>query len=145
MSWSYTGNPKDSDKDAVRFLIGDTDPETCLVQDEEIEWQLCETPEVRVASAFILDALAAKFSQQTDKKVGDLSESSSKKAAAFRARALDIRKSCPAEMFVGGLSKSAKGDLLTDSDRVQPLFTVGDDDHPGADRDQDRQDLQRDH
>ena len=37
MSWEYQG-PSASDKDEVRFLIGDTDVEDQLLSDEEIQY-----------------------------------------------------------------------------------------------------------
>lgn len=38
MSWSYSGNPKDSKKDEYRFLLGDTDESAPIMQDEEIQY-----------------------------------------------------------------------------------------------------------
>lgn len=42
MTWSYSGNPADSLKDAVRFEIGDTNPNDPLLQDEEIQYVLSQ-------------------------------------------------------------------------------------------------------
>lgn len=36
MSWSYSGDPTSSEKDALRFLVGDTDIKRPVMQDEEI-------------------------------------------------------------------------------------------------------------
>ena len=38
MSWDYSGDPSTSDKDEVRFLTQDTDPDFPLLSDEEIGW-----------------------------------------------------------------------------------------------------------
>lgn len=38
MSFSYSGNPSDSELDAARFLIGDTDASSPIMQDEEIQY-----------------------------------------------------------------------------------------------------------
>lgn len=38
MSFSYSGDPAESDLCAARFLIGDTDPATPIMQDEEITY-----------------------------------------------------------------------------------------------------------
>ena len=38
MSFSYSGDPSASDLDAARFLIGDTDVTTPIMQDEEIQY-----------------------------------------------------------------------------------------------------------
>ena len=42
MSWTYSGNPADSRKDALRFLIGDTIEAEPVLQDEEIEFLIVE-------------------------------------------------------------------------------------------------------
>lgn len=36
MAFTYSGDPSNSDLDAARFLIGDTDKEAQIMQDEEI-------------------------------------------------------------------------------------------------------------
>jgi hypothetical protein len=38
--WSYSGDPSTSDKDAVRFYIGDIDESLQLLQDEDIDFLL---------------------------------------------------------------------------------------------------------
>lgn len=42
MTWSYSGNPANSNGDAVRFNIGDTDPTRPILQDEEIAYLIAE-------------------------------------------------------------------------------------------------------
>ena len=38
MSWNYSGNPASSPVDECRFLIGDTNPNEPIMQDEEIQY-----------------------------------------------------------------------------------------------------------
>ena len=38
MSWTYSGNPADSKLDEYRFLIGDTNEDEPIMQDEEIQY-----------------------------------------------------------------------------------------------------------
>ena len=38
MSFSYSGNPSNSALDEARFLVGDTDPNNPIMQDEEIQY-----------------------------------------------------------------------------------------------------------
>lgn len=76
MAWTYT-DPTTSDKDAVRFLVGDTDSTEPLVQDEEIEYVLTLRATVAGdvnywAAADVAEAIAAKFARQIDKSVGSL-------------------------------------------------------------------------
>ncbi len=135
MSWNYSGNPADSDKDAVRFWTGDKDPRDQLVQDEEILYVLSLQPDIILAAADILDELAIKFSRYVDSRVGDVQESASKRADAFKKRADELRAGKSAgtvgvEWFFGGQSKQGKIDLESDEDAVRPTFTEGQDDNP---------------
>ena len=64
MSFTYSGNPANSDLDAVRYLIGDTNETQCLVQDEEIDYALASESSVRLAAANVAEAIAAKATQE---------------------------------------------------------------------------------
>ena len=90
MAFSYSGNPADSDKDAVRFLIGDTDSNDPLVTDEEIAWQLGQRGKVYLAASSCCVAIAAKFSRKADRSVGNLQASFSQQAEAYRQMARDL-------------------------------------------------------
>jgi hypothetical protein len=87
MTWTYSGNPAASNRDAVRFLIGDTDSGDQLVSDEEIAFLLAEENTVRTASARACEAIAARFGRSADnsRSVGDLSlsESYSQRSASY--------------------------------------------------------------
>ena len=137
MTWSYSGDPSTSDKDAVRFWSGDVDDCDPLVSNEEILYVLSEQPHVKLAAADILDELANKFAIEVDKSVDGVRESAGKRSEAFSKRADKLRKrgSTSAPWFVGGLSKSGKDDLRSDEDAVQPTFSLGQDDYPGTTQD----------
>jgi hypothetical protein len=135
MTWSYSGNPDDSPKDAVRFYCGDTDRRDQLVQNEEILFLLSKQPNVVIAAADACDVIATGFARFVDSRVGDIQESASKRMDQYKKRADDLRKgkyggAGSVEWFVGGLSKSGKESLRSDSDAVQPTFAEGQDDHP---------------
>lgn len=131
MSWNYTGRPNLNARDKVRFLSGQTDRQSQLVSDEEIAYALSVQPAPELAAAVICEALAAKFSGLADKRVGDVSESCSQKAAAFQLRAEQLRSNAVtlALPVFGGLSISEKEMLDADTDAVQPSFRIGQDDH----------------
>lgn len=79
MTWTYSGDPASNNRDAVRFLVGDTDTTDQLISDEEIAYLLdvyIEAPSAAVGAA---RSIAAKFSRQSDqaRTVGDLSLSES--------------------------------------------------------------------
>lgn len=88
MTWTYV-DPNTSDRDKIRFLIGDTDSSDPLLSDEEIAFTLSEAGgSVYQAGHDSCYAIAAKFSRMaTSKSVGDLSISYSDRAAAFAAQA----------------------------------------------------------
>jgi len=91
MTWSYNTSLA-TDKDKVRFYIGDTDTNDQLLQDEEINFLLAEMSNVLLAAAHAAKAIAAKFSRQADKAVGDLRISLSQKARAYMSLAADLEK-----------------------------------------------------
>lgn len=87
MTWTYSGNPSSTDRDAVRFLVADTVSTDPLITDEEIAYLLdlyTEPPHAAVGAA---RAIAAKFSRESDQArgIGDLSlsESLSQKSTQY--------------------------------------------------------------
>lgn len=132
MTWDYSGNPADSDKDKVRFLVGDTDTNDRLVEDEEINWALSEYPSVYVAAAEICEAIAAKFARKVDQSVGDLRISFSKQSDQYSKKAAQLRRKSSilnVKPYAGGISVSDKETVRENSDRVDPSFTRGMDDY----------------
>lgn len=143
MTWSYSGNPASSQKDAVRFLIGDTDTTRQLATDEEIAWSLTEQPNTYQAAALVCLSLASKFSKSGTVKVGDVTCSGTELAAQFTQRARELERKAAAQAalpFVGGRSLQGKADLREDPDSTQPSFAIGQDDHPDTSGNQDQND-----
>lgn len=96
MTWTYSGNPSASNRDAVRFLIGDTDSTNELLQDGEIAFLLSQAnDDIYSAAASGCDVLASKFSSKSDtsKSVGDLSLSTQygSQAGQWREQAKMLR------------------------------------------------------
>lgn len=89
MAWTYTGDPAHSDRDRVRFLIGDTDTNDQLLNDAEIDWILTEAGDsIYQAAHDACHTIASKFARlATSKSVGDLSLSYQDRAQAFYALA----------------------------------------------------------
>lgn len=138
MTWTYT-DPSTSARDAVRFLVGDTDTTDQLVTDEEIAFTIAQagTGNTYTAASLTADAIAAKFARKADFSNLSISVSASQRAEAFRALAEDLRAKAlvyggGAEVFAGGLSASAKDDLDANTDAVQPSFRMGQDDNKGS-------------
>jgi len=134
-TWEYSGDPATSDKDAVRFLMHDTNDEDQLMSDEEILWLVAEEGSDWRAAARGLDVLATRFASLVDKAVGDLKLSLSQRAENFASRAADLRSggshAIPVPVATG-LSISEKRDVEADTDRVPSHFRVGMDDNLGT-------------
>ena len=69
MAWTYSGNPGYSDKDQVRFYIGDTDPSFPLLTDEEItfllgQWDLYNAP--LYAASVAAESIGSRFAREVD-------------------------------------------------------------------------------
>lgn len=84
MTWSYSGDPATSQKDEVRFLIGDTDTKEQLLQDEEIQYLLTTTGLVIVAAIKCCDAIIAKFSKDFDYSLSSESNRVTQRLTAYR-------------------------------------------------------------
>ncbi len=134
MTWSYT-DPSASDKDAVRYLVGDTDTTDQQTTDEEIAWVLTEEANVYLAGARVARSVSAKYARKADKSVGDLRISYKSTEEHYRSLAADlaargaVRAATP---YAGGISED---DKLTDEeneDRVHPAFEIGMHDQPGS-------------
>lgn len=134
--WSYSGNPADSPKDAVRFEIQDTEggpgeEEMQLLQDAEIEYVIAEEageePSPRgilSAAARCAEILAQKFSAQSDNVEGSLQQTYSKAALGYTKLAERLRRRAQglgAPSMVA-ISRQMKRELRQDHERVQPMF-----------------------
>lgn len=96
MAWTYSGNPASSDRDEVRFLIGDTDSKDQLLSDDELDYILSVIPDPGAsyhnlkAASSACEAIAAKLSKVTDKSVGSLSISYSQRRQHYVDLAKDL-------------------------------------------------------
>lgn len=71
MSMTYSGDPANSKKDNVRFVLGDTDTSFALLTDEEINFALMQKEDNVMAAAIICClAIVASLSKQCQYKVG---------------------------------------------------------------------------
>ncbi len=138
MTATYTNDPANRPIDRVRLEIDDRDVTTAtdaLLTDEEIQYFIDTHSNVLLAAAAAADQLAAKFAGDPKKKkvgpleidYGDEGRSAVFKAVAKRLRGQVARRS--SNLFAGGLSKSKKIAERATPDKVQPPFTVGQDDN----------------
>lgn len=130
MTWTYSGDPNFSSRDAVRFLIRDTNTNDQLLQDEEISWLLSQNGnnvyKAAVASAF---AVSAKFSNQAvTKTVGALSLSYQARSEHYKELATSIQnqyRSVGATFapYSGGISRDDKQAREAETDWDKPAFS----------------------
>lgn len=138
-TWTYSGDPRSSPRDAVRFLIRDTDEADQHLSDEEIAY-LLQTSGSNVMQAAVLgaDRLAATYASKSasgisQKTVGALSISYSyaDAASSFREVGLELRRQAALGIgfawapYSGGISKADKAANESDSDWDQPAFRLG--------------------
>jgi hypothetical protein len=134
MTWTYGGDPSANDRDAVRYLIGDTNTAKQQLSDEEIAFSLAEEGGKYRAAAAACRAIAAKYGRMVDKAVGDLrlSYSQLQKQYLDLAEKLDTKSSAGTAIpYQGGQTVSDKNVDDLDTDRVQPAFKRNQFDFPG--------------
>lgn len=90
-TWSYSGDPSKSSKDAVRYKIGDTDEDDPLIYDEEITWELIQYgQDIDMASYSSAMAISAKFSRECARQMGRLKVEAEQRAKAYKELAKEL-------------------------------------------------------
>ena len=137
--WSYSGDPTNSTRDNIRFLVDDTNPADKLLTDAEVDYCLGAQATTLLAAVQAAGAVLAKFSRLVSQTIskGDekrASTSYSDRAKQYREHVYDVLVSkaggasamlpIPESVFVGGASKADKTARRQDDDRVQTQFNV---------------------
>lgn len=125
MEWTYSGNPRNSTRDAIRFELGDTDRNAPLLSDPEIEYALEIEKDLNGAIARCCEALVAKFTREADYTLGPKQVAASQRAEAFRKLAKEFRSKSNVGFYVGGVSQSEGKSDAKDSDFKPPIFNKG--------------------
>jgi hypothetical protein len=130
MTWTYT-DPSANTRDAIRFLVGDTNTNDQLVTDAEIAYISATYTNVYVAAAEICDAIAAKYARQADTRNGELSVSASQRAKAYLdlSKKLRGKATMDATIWVGGRDIVDDETSAEDTNINQPMFKRGMDDY----------------
>lgn len=144
MTATYSGDPSLSNRDAVRFLIRDTDMTSPHIQDEEIDWLLTQTSNLYWASIMAAESVATTYSQSSgsgqvkSKTVGALSISYTDLAKEYRGIVGDLKRRMALGLglsfrpYAGGISESDKDANRLDTDYDQPSFRRKLTDHFGT-------------
>jgi hypothetical protein len=113
MSWTYSGNPANSDLDEVRFLIGDTLVDEPLLQDEEIKFFISKVKNASHAAIKCCEVIIANLSRSSDSKVGPIETKQSQQVDNYRKLLVQLRKS------VGGTPTNVAG-----NDNHETIFNI---------------------
>lgn len=132
MSWSYSGDPNGSTKDAVRFLIQDTTTARQLVQDEEIEFAINQEMNHFMAAALICKTLVIRAGGVRRKRIADFDISYDPEMYRILANQLEARGMTYQMPYAGGISVADKLAVQSNPDNVAPKFAVGLDDNASA-------------
>lgn len=121
MAWTYSGNPANTPRDAVRFLVGDTKADTPLSTDEEIAWALTQNDNVYGAAAIVAQAVSVYFATLAEStEIGPIKITYGRRAEFYAKRAKEFEyKASTSQSFVvyaGGTSDNLDND---------PNFTIG--------------------
>jgi hypothetical protein len=98
-------SPEANDKDAIRFMVGDTDPSSALLQDEEINWLLTKWLPVHGTLEYVAsvaaESIAAKYAREASFSADGVSISLANLGAQFRELAVSLRNQHKS-LLVGG-------------------------------------------
>jgi hypothetical protein len=140
MTFTYSGDPSTSTRNAVRFLINDTVSTDALFSDEELNYLISEwgtnVYEISRAACEVLVSRFSRLADSTSKSVGDISVSESYSAKSkqyqdlansFLAR--KMRKAPPTMWAKTDALKSTDDKTTTD---YNTDFVVGQMDNPNS-------------
>ncbi len=136
MGFTYKGTPGESTLEAVRFEIQDINPAAPLLEDDEITYALTiegvnspvnsSQTEVLEAGAHCMEALSRRFAALADRSTGTYKVVSTKRAAVYAERALDLRRRAQElhAPFAGGISRSEKWAQRANPNREGSMFRL---------------------
>jgi len=122
VTWTFTEAVDTSDRDWVRFAIGDIDSSDPQISDELIASLISEHGTKEGAAIAAAQGLAAKYARKATKSVGDLNVSYKELQENYTAMASRLRRelSLRSPPLAGGISKDRKDTVNADTDRVEP-------------------------
>ena len=98
MTYTYNG-PGVTQKDTIRYLLGDTDHEGAgewMVSDEEIEWHIGEWSDIwhsdQMIASFVAETIAARFAREASYSADGVSVSLGPVGDQYRALAASLRQ-----------------------------------------------------
>ncbi len=126
-NWNYSFNPESSPKDAVRFLIGDTDAQDPLLYDLEIQYMLNQAGgAIQAAAIRCCEAIIAKFARLCDESVGQVKITFSQKMKAAQQQRIELTRRLATDNirpYAGGISVTDIRQNNQNTDIPRPDFT----------------------
>lgn len=126
-TWSYSGDPSTSTLDAVRFLLGDTDPTFQLMQDAEVNYVITLAAPIYnndfMSASICADIIAGSLAREIAISADGVTAGADQLQAKFQALAVNLRKmydriqGVGAQPFVGGIDAFCPPDF-----NVKPLI-----------------------
>ena len=126
MTWSYNEN-LNTDRDKVRFRIGDTDTDDQLLSNETIDALLVIRNDVVLASIDSVQAILAKFAREIDRQALGLGGPRSQKTTHYENLLKILRAEADkgaTGVFYGGATIAEKEDALADTTKPRPPFRL---------------------
>lgn len=126
MTWSYDDSLP-TDRDKVRFRIGDTDSEEELLSNETLDALLVIRNDVVLASIDAVQAILAKFAREIDRQALGLGGPRSQKTTHYENLLKVLRAEADkgsTGVFYGGATIAAKQAALADTTRPRPPFRI---------------------
>ncbi len=122
--WTYSDNPPGNTRDAVRFLVQDTDINRQLATDAEVSFVLAQEHNIYMAAARLAESIASR--SPIIQTFGQLSVSAiNSQQFMDLAKTLRQRGSTYIAPSAGGISIDDKAVLADNSDWVKPLVSKG--------------------
>lgn len=125
----YGGNPNTSASDAVRALVGDTDPAASLLDDNTYLMIVATEANLYARASVAASALAGKYALEFNKRISHfwrdakvLYEHYSALAKLYRRTA---KSRIAAHPYAGGTVRADVETAALDQTTVQPRFNVG--------------------
>lgn len=118
MTFTYSSSSISTDLAKVRLAIGDTDSNTALLTDEEINYYLDRKGDVTLAAIDCVKAILAKLARDVDRNNLGMSATRSQKTQHYRDLLKDLQaeQRTVAELFVGGTSIAERESIDEDDD-----------------------------
>lgn len=124
MAFTWTGDPANSNIEAIRWYIDDTASSNAKFQDAEITYAYNQEVSILGASALLCEQLAAKYAGEANRSLGPMSISLSNLSKQYenKAQMYRRRKIAYAKPYAANISETDRDTWEDDSDVNQPVF-----------------------